>query len=189
MKNFVSFSDQDTALEFNRILRNLERYQIVRDVTGGIRKSNSSSYSVGYKVGRWGARNHVVNLLHSGNGAVRVTIGRIDNGLPEIVLVTVSATDSFLESTPLRKAIQEVCYLVSLKGNTLRGADLVERLGALARVDLDDESRARNELTRACIASGLHQIKTGERLPVPETQSGTGYKGRDYDELPSDPII
>lgn len=134
MKTFVSFDDQDTALEFNRILRNLERYQVVREITGGTRKSNSK-YIIGYNIGRWGARNHVVNLLHSGNGAVRVTIGRIDRCWPVIVLSTVSSTDSFVQGAQLREAMRAMAYWVHLKGHTLRGRDLEARLESLAEVE------------------------------------------------------
>lgn len=148
MKYIHTFSDQDTAIEFCRILRNLERYQIVRGITGGIRKSNSL-YPVGYSNGRWGARNHVVSLLHKGNGAVRVAIGSIDRGHPAIVLTTVCATDSFVEGVKLREAIQSVAYFVNLFGHSLRGTDLVANLEALATVD-DADLPGAGSSGRAC---------------------------------------
>ena len=138
MKTFVSFDDQDTAVEFCRILRNLERYQIIREITGGTRLSNSH-YVVGYKTGRWGCANHVVNLLHKGNGAVRVTIGRIDDGHPCEVLSTVSATDSFVESQKLREAIQGMAYLVCSKGMALREKHIQKAFQIVIETEIDIE--------------------------------------------------
>jgi hypothetical protein len=102
------FEDQDTAMEFDRVLRNLSRRGVVRRrIFGSIRKNPSvGAYAISYEMGRRSLQKYVVSLLHKGNGVVDISVREFLCN--DVTLALESRTDDFVQSKLLRSAIGAV---------------------------------------------------------------------------------
>lgn len=123
------FDNQDTAFEFDRVLRNLARYQIVRQrITGASRKRLASgAFAVSYEIGQRASKKYGITLVHKGNGVVDIRVFiRADL---ETIIETDSYTDNFPQANRLRAGICNLAYHV-------------ERLSPFGK-ETDEECQAR----------------------------------------------
>jgi len=108
------FENQDTAFEFDRVLRNLARYQVVRQrISSSVRKNPSGAFAVSYEIGLRAAQRYAIVLLHLGKGVVDISVlDSKSESHDKCVIATESDTDSFgSDSMVLRTAIIRVGYL------------------------------------------------------------------------------
>lgn len=108
------FDNQDTAFEFDRVLRNMARYHVIRQrITGASRKRRASSaFAVSYEIGLRASSKYDITLVHEGNGVVDVKLRSLKDGF--VFIETRSETDSFLfEGETLRLAIAKMAARVN----------------------------------------------------------------------------
>lgn len=113
------FDNQDTAFEFDRVLRNMARYHVIRQrITGASRKRRASStFAVSYEIGLKASLKYGITLVHEGNGVVDVKLRSLIDGF--IFIETRSETDSFLfEGKTLRLAIAKMATRVNRNRRT-----------------------------------------------------------------------